>query len=489
MRPQMLNDVIGRRGAGAAPFAAAVAALLALGAALRVKHLADPIRYDEAITYLMFVSRPWADALSAYQLPNNHLLNTLLAKVAVSALGPAEPALRLPNLLAGVGVMALVTVIGKRWFGKAGAVAALAVAAVTPTLLHFSALARGYELAIFLSLTALYALDRRAYGGGNLWAWVTAAAATLALYAVPTAMLFVLPLAAYDFILNGGKTKEGFKRWALTWLAAAAFTTVLYTPVIWRNGWRSLFTNEFASRLAWADMGQFLRLYGRSLRDPRTWGPGGWPIWGAICAAGCAVGVITTRRFRLILVLSAVAFAAAFAAALPLRIRALNYWAIPYALGVGALASFIAVPLRRFGRKLPYVGAAAAVLAAGGVGLVQEKTGLLASAIRAGAAPEASALARILVDLPHGPVVVANPWYDYTLEYYFRVRNVPRTALSRDFPSALTARIYVVVPPGSSAQRETAAFFYDRRVKVTPAGLVGRACGVRVVRALAFFAD
>ncbi|HUU55714.1 MAG TPA: hypothetical protein VMW93_00100, partial [bacterium] len=64
------------RDAGAWPFIAATAALFAIGVALRVGHLFDAIRLDEATTYVMFASRPFGEALSSYQLPNNHLLNT-----------------------------------------------------------------------------------------------------------------------------------------------------------------------------------------------------------------------------------------------------------------------------------------------------------------------------------------------------------------------------------------------------------------------------
>ncbi len=123
--------------ADARPFLAATAALFALGIALRVGHLFDVIRLDEATTYVMFVSRPFGEAVSSYQLPNNHLLNTILAKLSVAAFGPEPWSLRLPNLLAGVGAMALVAAIAYRWFGRVGAVAALAAAAGAPSVAHY----------------------------------------------------------------------------------------------------------------------------------------------------------------------------------------------------------------------------------------------------------------------------------------------------------------------------------------------------------------
>ena len=125
------------RDADAWPFIAATAALFAIGIALRVGHLFDVIRLDEATTYVMFASRPFGEALSSYQLPNNHLLNTVFVKFSVAAFGPEPWSLRLPNLFAGVGAMALVAAIAWRWFGRAGAVGALAAAAVARPIVQY----------------------------------------------------------------------------------------------------------------------------------------------------------------------------------------------------------------------------------------------------------------------------------------------------------------------------------------------------------------
>ena len=63
-----------------------------------------PFTYDEAATYLRFIA---ADPLSLFSFPvaTNHLLNTLLTKVAYLIAGSQDWALRLPNVI-GYGLYA-----------------------------------------------------------------------------------------------------------------------------------------------------------------------------------------------------------------------------------------------------------------------------------------------------------------------------------------------------------------------------------------------
>jgi len=87
-------------------YAAAGLTLFALGVTLRARHLADDIRCDEAITYFSYVTQPWRIALTDVAVANNHLLNTVLAKISIAALGDTLVAFRLPNFLAGFALMA-----------------------------------------------------------------------------------------------------------------------------------------------------------------------------------------------------------------------------------------------------------------------------------------------------------------------------------------------------------------------------------------------
>ncbi len=448
--------------ADAWPFLAAMAALFAIGIALRVGHLFDVIRLDEATTYLLFASRPFGEAVSSYQFPNNHLLNTVLVKFSIIAFGPEPWSLRLPNLLAGVGAMALVAAIAGRWFGRAGAVGALAVAAVALPVTQYSVLARGYGLMVFLCLLALWSVEQRHVGGGRGWTVVAALSCALALYAVATALLLVLPLAAYDFALSLKEGRRALAFRAAAWLGAAALTALLYLPVILHSGAGQFFANEFNARLGPGQMGQYLQLYARALRDEKTWAAGGPLLWAPVVIISAVAAAAKKKRAGLFFALCALAFVAFYIARFPLPTRVLNYVATLVALAVGGLAGAAADMIsgvRRWGRKAAWVGAALAVALAAAVGAVGEAKNLLDDSLRSGAAPEAKELAAALRVLPPVTRVIVRGWYRDTVKYYLILSGGPAEAIDQHPPQAFTYGAYVLVPPGSTPRKETEPYF------------------------------
>ena len=60
-------------------------AICLLGALLRLTCLFQPIRYDEAVTWTEFASRPFVEVVSSYTDPKNHVFHTFLVKVAAAA--------------------------------------------------------------------------------------------------------------------------------------------------------------------------------------------------------------------------------------------------------------------------------------------------------------------------------------------------------------------------------------------------------------------
>lgn len=473
------------RDADARPFLAATAALFAIGIALRVGHLFDAIRLDEATTYVWFAAKPLGGAISSYELPNNHLLNTVLVKLAAGVFGPEPWSLRLPNLFAGLGALALTAAVAGRWFGRAGAVGALAFAAVSPTVVHYSVLARGYGLMIFLCLLALWAIERRhAARGGAGWTAAAALSSALALYAVPTAMLLVLPLAAYDLVFSVKRGKRALWVWAAAWFGAAALTTSLYLPVILHSGWAQFFANEYNRRLGPGEMGQYLRLYGRELGDEKTLGVGGAAAWGPLVVAGAVAAAAKTKRAALFFALCALAFFACYQARFPLPTRVLNYAGTLSALAVGGLAGAAARVLRRWGRRAAWAGAGAAVALAAAAAAAGEAKNLLGDSLRSGPAPEARKVAAALRALPPVTRVVTGGWYFDTIQYYLTLSGAPVDAYDRNPPLAYTFEAYVVVRPGSTPREETDPFFWYGPVPIVRQELVREVEGFGIWKAI-----
>jgi hypothetical protein len=142
-----------------------VALITLAGAALRARYLSQPMRYDEAFTYLAYASQPLAKGLARYDYPNNHLLHTLLVHVTTTVFGNHPWSLRLPAYTAGVALVpAWWWAVRGLYPGAAGLLTAGLVAGSSP-LVEFSTNARGYMLVALdcaLLVGASTALLRRA---------------------------------------------------------------------------------------------------------------------------------------------------------------------------------------------------------------------------------------------------------------------------------------------------------------------------------------
>ena len=93
-----LHDWLG----GPASYRMACVGVAVIAVAIRAFHLNQPMRLDEARTFLDYAIRPLPDAISNYNIPNNHLLHTLLVWLSIRIFGDAEWAIRLPAFVAGV---------------------------------------------------------------------------------------------------------------------------------------------------------------------------------------------------------------------------------------------------------------------------------------------------------------------------------------------------------------------------------------------------
>lgn len=115
---------------------------------------------DEAFTYNDYVAVDWEQARHHVD-PNNHVLNTLLAKVSVGWWGPSEWAIRAPSLTGGaiymLAAMGLVICLfGSTWT----TVVVFCALILNPIMLDYLSAARGYSLALGLQFCALLLMVR-----------------------------------------------------------------------------------------------------------------------------------------------------------------------------------------------------------------------------------------------------------------------------------------------------------------------------------------
>lgn len=239
--------------------------LLALtlgGAGLRLAYLFQPMVHDEAETYVYFVSRPLGEALSYYPFPNNHLLNTLLVKGSVGLFGNSPWALRLPAFIAGVLLVPAAYLAIRSLYRRDAALLGAALVAASSALVYFSVDARGYTMQALILMIAIV-VGVRLLKKPKLGGWIALGIlVVLGFYAVPTMLYFAAALFAwllFEALFRDieGDRKRFIYQLAGTAVGSAVVSTLLYLPVVIRNGLHPLLQgntapmtmSEFVNRL------------------------------------------------------------------------------------------------------------------------------------------------------------------------------------------------------------------------------------------------
>jgi hypothetical protein len=211
-------------------------ALLAVATLLRLHRLGDEAWLDEILTHVRVSRLDLAALATTYPSQNQHVLYSLLARMAIDVLGDSTAALRAPAVVFGVLSIAATYALGRALLSRAEALVAAALLTTSDVHVWFSQNARGYTALLFLTLLAsrllLHALatDRRR-------AW-TAWGATLALGAwVHLTMLFVVAghvLLVLRRRLPGapGTRRDRLVEPALGLVVMAGLATVVYAPIV-----------------------------------------------------------------------------------------------------------------------------------------------------------------------------------------------------------------------------------------------------------------
>jgi uncharacterized membrane protein len=449
----------------------ALACLTLFAAVLRIPFLSQPMRYDEAITYLEYSSRPFYVALSFYNMPNNHLFHTLLVRLAYLALGNHPWALRLPAFMAGLCLVPATYAAARSLYRNSGALLAAALVASSSILVEYSTNARGYGIVCLLFMimipAAAYAVRHQNWAAWLLLAVVSA----LGFYTIPI-MLYpfggVVVWLLISILIGDAKedTREDVHpdaRSGLAGLFVACVLTMLlagelYSPVLAVSGPKALFANKWVTA---SPFPVFLHQLPASLASTwRDWNRD-LPTWLTILLAACfAISLLWHRRGGrqrvplalalllwvgpLVLLQRVIPFERVWLFALPL-----------YFIGAAAGIAIALDPLfdrLHLRHAMPVVAAALALFA----GLRVERGGsiYLSSVYLSNESRGMPALAaRLKAQLRAGDVIVAVPPSDGPLHYYLQNEGVPAAYLASHVgtPNGSTGphRTFVVVNQAS----------------------------------------
>jgi len=451
--------------------------IVLLSAALRVAFLSQPMRFDEAFSYLRFASRPLSEGLTNYSEPNNHLFHTLLVHITTSIFGDQPWAIRLPAFFAGIVLVPLVYTVTRLHYNAEAGLLAAVLTGSSSVLVEFSTNARGYTLVCccFVALLGLGIILRHC---AHVERWLLfAVLAAAGIYTVPT-MLYPLGVVAVWLLLSilvehRGQTRRNLLvSWLLALLLAAGLTTLLYLPTITISGLDSLIGNRYVQPLMWESF---------TLQIPVLWRQM-WLTWNRdipallqwILIIGFATSLVFHRRMArhpvpvvlagalwlipVLLIQRVVGFPRTWLFLLPLYFIAASggiFFLIQafhqrmQALQQGHVAE-------RTRRPAPTVYAIAVVLLSGLLGfLVLQSQSILASE-ETGALVGAEMFASVLKDrLQPGDGIMALRPADAPLEYYFRLNGMSAGSINTDLASK--TRLFVVVYEPASTLAEMLA--------------------------------
>lgn len=230
--------------------AAEVGALTLWAAAVRCFFLFEPMRFDEAYTYLRYASKPiYIGAI--YYTANNHLLNTVLMHFSAVLFGGSPWALRLPTFVAGVLIVPLSYAAMRLCRGSGVGLLTAALVSSSFPLTEYAVNARGYTLgAVFLLLAIVLAKMGEKLPAALILAGFAAA---FALYSVP-----VMAYGVAGVFLWAAYSTRSVRLLARLVLSTMVLAALLYAPVLATVGVTKISGNAWVAplpfRQLWAEL-------------------------------------------------------------------------------------------------------------------------------------------------------------------------------------------------------------------------------------------
>jgi hypothetical protein len=207
--------------------------IFSLALLVRLVHFRQSLWCDEMSTLLDYVIAPWHIIVAARPgeyVPNNHVLYTILAKIAldIGAGGQLRDVrmdatlIRLPSLVAG-SLLPLALAWPFRRRAPLLAILLAIFASLHPWLITFSDEARGYSLMILLGVVATNLLP----DGTKRWPIAYGVVIAAALYTVSVAVLLLAAHGVAVAILR----RAALRCWVRGALIAVGVSALLYLPM------------------------------------------------------------------------------------------------------------------------------------------------------------------------------------------------------------------------------------------------------------------
>jgi len=210
--------------------------------------LTTPVSYDEAYTYITFVSKPFYYSISFYPNPNNHILYSILANITEIIPFFSELfCLRLPSILISLMSWCIGYSFVKRNFSKKTAISVIGITSVLFMSIYYSFIARGYGLCILFFIISFYATYNIIKKGSKSKDWIfLSIASILGVYTMPSFLYPLISLNVLIFIFN----YRNIKQQIAYSLISGITTLILYSPImILQRGLSTISNNRFVTSI------------------------------------------------------------------------------------------------------------------------------------------------------------------------------------------------------------------------------------------------
>jgi hypothetical protein len=218
-----------------------------------------PVSFDEADTWLQFISRGPVMIASFYPFPNNHIFYNWCVWFCSFIPVNTTVLLRLPLIPALPVCIIFIYRLAKHLLNERASILSVSVFTFSFTVYHYSYTARGYLFVILFALIALWCLvmldvqNKKRY-----WASLVASVA-LGFYSVPSFLYFAAPVLTFFFIRWAINDKAKAMILVKYATVAAILTLLLYTPVFLVSGTGALFS-FYGKQFTYAELPKFIEV-------------------------------------------------------------------------------------------------------------------------------------------------------------------------------------------------------------------------------------
>lgn len=228
-----------------------------IGVGVRTYFLSQPMRGDEAYSFLKFVNGN-VQNLFNYSEPNNHILNTILIKISTLIWNVHPATIRFPVILAGVLSIPLLYGLAREHYSTpSSGLLAIFGFAVHPYFILYATNARGYSIIVFFTIALALVGMKFIIRPSKAYIFSLSCISALGMFTIPTMALSIAGITCWLSVLLILKRQYSF--WDLLTkylvpysLLTGLFTFILYTPVIVvNNGVTPITSNKFVQSQTW----------------------------------------------------------------------------------------------------------------------------------------------------------------------------------------------------------------------------------------------